>query len=117
MAELKLEGDDLVLELTHAEKLEAIHGDLRTPLSSVTEVEVLPDAHKAADFIGFKVGTRIFGVIEVGTIHGRNKTIFAAVHHDTPSGVRVTLSGADQSEWVVGCADPESVASAIRSRL
>ena len=116
MAELKLEGDDLVLELTHAEKLEAIHGDLRTPLSSVTEVEVLPDAHKAADFIGFKVGTRIFGVIEVGTIHGRNKTIFAAVHHDTPRGIRIDLEGTEYDAWIVGCSDPEKVAERIRSR-
>lgn len=117
MAELVLEGDELVLRLTRAEKLEGVHGDLHTPISSVMKVEVLDDAHGAADLIGIKVGTRLYGVVEVGTIHGRQKTIFAAVHRYTPTGVRVILSGADQDEWVVGCADPESVAAAIRSRL
>ncbi|MGC8511189.1 MAG: hypothetical protein ACP5PB_10015 [Acidimicrobiales bacterium] len=49
---------------------------------------------------------------EVATVHGAT-TIFAAVHRDTPRGVRVRLAGADQDEWIVGCADPEAVAAAI----
>lgn len=114
MAHLVVDGDELVLRLTRAEKLEGVHGDLREPLSSVTGVEVLDDAHLAADILGFKVGTRIPGVVEVATVHGA-RTMFAAVHRDTPRGVRVSFSGAAQDEWVVGTTDPEEVAAAINA--
>ena len=115
MAELAIEGDDLVLELSRREKLEGIHGDLRVPLSAVTLVEVLDDAHRAADILGVKAGTRIPGVVEVGTVLGARK-IFAAVHRDTPRGIRVSLTGAAQDEWIVGCADPEAVAASLGPR-
>ncbi len=39
--------------------------------------------------------------------------IFAAVHHDTPRGVRVLLRGTSCDEWIVGCADPEAVAAGL----
>lgn len=113
MAELDLEGDDVVLHLNRLEKVEGLHGDLRVPCSAVTGVEVLDDAHRAADFVSVKVGTRLFGVVEVGTMHGAKRTVFAAVHRDTPRGVRLTLAGAAQDEWVVGCADPEAVAASL----
>ena len=45
MAELQLEGDELVLHLSGMEKAEAVHGDLRVPLSTFRGVEVLGDAH------------------------------------------------------------------------
>ena len=44
MAELRLEGGELVLRLSGAEKAEAVHGDLRVPLSALRGVEVLDDA-------------------------------------------------------------------------
>jgi hypothetical protein len=112
MAELAVNANELVLTLTRAEKLESLHGDLRVPRSAVVGVDVVDDAHAAADIIGFKVGTRLAGVTEVATVHGAT-TIFAAVHRDTPRGVRVRLAGAEQDEWIVGCANPEAVAAAI----
>ena len=115
MAHLNVDGDELVLSLTTGEKVESIHGDLRIPRTSVVSVEVLDDAHRVADMIGVRVGTRLPRIIEVATVHGRTKTIFAVVHHDTPRGVRVVVTGADQDEWIVGCVDPESVAASITS--
>ena len=112
MAELRVEGDELVLHLSMAEKAEAVHGDLRVPVSAVTGVEILDDAHGPADR-GFKVGARLPGVTEVATIYGEDKKIFAAVHRNTPRGLRITLSGAYYDEWIVGCADPESVAATL----
>ncbi|MHB1740247.1 MAG: hypothetical protein ACYCXA_12400 [Actinomycetes bacterium] len=116
MAELAIEGEELVLHLSRAEKVEGIHGDLRVPLTAVRSVEVLDDAHKAADIVGVRTGTRIFRVVEVATVRGVGKKIFAAVHHDTPRGIRVGLEGASQDEWVVGCSDPEAVAAVLSSR-
>lgn len=43
MAELAVEGDELVLHLTRVEKLEAVHRDLRAPRAAVRSIEVLED--------------------------------------------------------------------------
>jgi hypothetical protein len=114
VAELKIEGDELVLHLTAAEKLDGVHRDLRAPLSSVSGVEVLDDAHRAAGFrAGVKIGTRIPGVVEVGTVQGRSLRRFVAVHHDTPRGLRIRLESTSYDEWIVGCVDPEAVAAGL----
>lgn len=113
MAELRVDGNELVLQLTGIEKLEAVHGDLRAPLSSVRAVEVLENAHEPADH-GFKVGERLPGVSEVAVVRTRGERLFAAVHRDTPRGVRVVFEGADYDAWIVGCSDPEAVASSVR---
>jgi hypothetical protein len=112
MAELRIEGNELVLHLTGDEKLEAVHGDLRVPLNAVRGVEVLEDAHEPADH-GFKVGMRLPGVTEVAVVRTQGKKLFAAVHHDTPRGLRVLLDGQQWDEWIVGCEDPEAVIAAL----
>jgi hypothetical protein len=113
MAELVLDGDDLVLRLSAAEKVEGLHGDLRVPLSSLARVEVLDDAHAAAGFrAGIKVGTRLPGVIEAGRVYGDKKR-FAVIHHDTPRGLRLLFDHEKFDEWIVGLADPEAIARAI----
>ncbi len=118
MAELHIEDDQLVLHLTPAEKLESVHGDLRAPLSSVRGIEVLDDAHApVGPRAGLKIGTRIPGFIEVATIQGRKQRLFAAVHHDTPRGLRVSLDGTSFDEWIVGCADPEALAAQLQGLI
>lgn len=114
MAELEQAGGELVLHLSAAEKAEAVHGDLRVPLSAVRGVEVLDDAHGWTGIdVGFKVGMRLPGVAAVATVHGHGEKVFVAVHHDTPRGVRVRLADAPWDEWIVGCADPETVAASL----
>ena len=71
MADLRIDGNQLLLHLSAAEKLEGVHGDLRAPLSAVRGVEVLDDAHAPVGVrAGIKIGTRIPGVIEVGIVQG-----------------------------------------------
>ncbi len=115
MAELQVEGDELVLHLSRTEKLESVHGDLRAPLSAVRSVEVLDDAHEPADH-GFKVGGRLPGVFEVAVVRTSGERLFAAVHHDTPRGVRIDFDGTDYDAWIVGCADPEAIKGRIEER-
>ena len=111
MAELAIEGDDLVVRLSTAEKLEAVHGEVRVPLDSVKSVEVLDDALSAIH--GIRVGTGIPGSVAIGTFSSRTAKIFAVVHHDTPRGVRVALEGDHFDELIVGCPDPEAVAASL----
>jgi len=112
MAELLVDGGELVLHLSATEKVGAVHGDLRVPLSSVRRVEVLADAHEPADH-GIKMGTRIPGLMEVGTVRGGGLNIFAAVLPDTPRGLRIVLDGSFYHQWIVGCSDPEGAARQI----
>ena len=112
MAELLVEGDELVLHLSGAEKLEAVHGDLRAPRSAVRSVEVLENAHEPADH-GFKQGERLPGYSEVAIVRTRGQKLFAVVHHDTPRGVRITFEGTGYDAWIVGSEDPESLKARI----
>ena len=115
MAELLVEGDELVLHLSRTEKLEAVHGDLRAPRASVRSIEVLEDAHEPADQ-GFKVGERLPGHSEVAVVRSGGQKLFAVVHHDTPRGVRIVFEGTDYDAWIVGSADPESLKAQIEQR-
>ena len=112
MAELIVEGDELVVRLRPVEKVEAVHGEVRVPVRSVRSVDVLDDAEAAVH--GFRVGTGIPGSVAIGTFTSRQAKIFAVVHHDTPRGVRVGLDGAAFDELIVGCDDPDAVATALR---
>lgn len=117
MAELRVEAGELVLTLTGLEKAESIHGDIRVPMSSVREVEVIEDV--IHEVHGLKLpGTRWPGKVAVGTFIGPIETkrfgkTFAVVHHDTPRGLRVRLEGVAFDQILVGCDDPEAVKSRI----
>jgi len=113
MAEFCRDGEELVLTLTTAEKAEALHGDIRVPLSSVQDVEVVEDIIHAVHGMKFP-GSRWPGRFMIGALaHATGKKSFAVVHHDTPRGVRVRLEDGAFSELLVGCADPEAIAASI----
>ena len=117
MADLRIDGDTVRLNLTTTEKLEGVHGDLSAPIAAILDVEVLDDAHKAAGIrAGIKVGTRIPGVLEVGRVAGLQTQRFVAVHHDTPRGIRIRFDGTGGfDEWIVGSSDPEALATELEA--
>jgi len=116
LAELAVEGDELIVRLSALEKVEGLHGDLRMPASAVQGVEVLDDAVGAVQ--GWRApGTGVPGVLAVGTYRQGGKKTFAVVHGHTRRGVRVRLAGAAYDELIVGCADPEAVAKALLGNL
>ena len=111
MAELGIDGDEVVLRLSALERLEALHGDLRAPRAAVRDVRVVDDAY--AEVRGLRwPGTGIPGVLLAGTFRARGTKTFAIVH-GRPGGVRVVFDGGDYDEWVVGCDDPGAVADAL----
>ena len=101
MAELRREGDELVVALSLAEKAEAAHGDIRVLTSSVREVEVVDDAIHAVSAWRKTVGAAWPGRFAIGTFRDDNGKVFAVVHHDTPRGVKVALEGANFDELVI----------------
>lgn len=117
MSLLSREGDELVLTLTRVEKAESLHGDIRVPLSSVRDVEVVDDV--VHEVHGMKVpGARWPGRFAIGRFIGPIDTktfgkTFAVIHHDTPRGLRVRLDGAAFDQLLVGCDDPESLKGQI----
>ena len=111
MAEFVVSGDQLVVRLSATEKLESVHSDVSVPLSSVRSVEVVDNA---LDHVhGIRVGTGIPGSTAIGTFTSKSAKIFGVIHHGKHRGVRVVLEGTDFDEILVGCADPEAVASSI----
>jgi hypothetical protein len=114
MAELVIEGDELVVRLRAVEKVEAVHGEVRVPAAAVRSVEVLEKALAAVH--GLRApGMAVPGMAAVGTFYRKGVKTFAVVHHDMPRGVRVSLEGADYDQLIVGCEDPEAVAAALGS--
>ncbi len=111
MAECVIVNQQLVVKLSTKEKLEAVHGDVSVPLSSVCTVDVVENT---LDFIhGIRVGTGIPGSTAIGTFSSSAARIFGVIHHGNHRGVRIILEGADFDELLIGCNDPEAVAAAI----
>ena len=87
MAELQIDGDELVLHMTTFEKAEGVHGDIRVPLSSVTSVRSVETAWPD-ELRGIRApGTGIPNVVAVGTRRGSFGKDFAAVHGKGPAVV------------------------------
>lgn len=112
MAELRTEGDQLVLHMHALEKAEGFHGDIRVPLSSVTAVRVVEDAWP--ELRGIRApGTGVPAVVAVGTRRGGFGKDFATVHGKGPAVV-VELADTEFGRLIVTCDDAQAVASAIR---
>jgi hypothetical protein len=114
MAKLIVEGPDLVVGLSSMEKLGALRGDVRVPLSTVRSAQVEPDPW--AILRGIRApGTGIPGVIALGTRRFPGGKDFTAVTGNGPA-VRVDLSAESPfGRLVVTVPDPDSTLAAIRS--
>ena len=115
MADLRIEGDELVLHMGPLEKTEGFHGDIRVPLSAVTAVRPVDDAWP--ELRGIRApGTGIPNVIAVGTRRGGFGKDFAAVHGTGPAVV-VELEGATFGRLVVTSDDAATCADTIGRRV
>jgi hypothetical protein len=115
VAELEVDGDELVLHLRAIEKAEGAHGDIRVPLSAVTAVRSVDDPWP--ELRGIRApGTGLPNVIAVGTRRGGFGKDFAAVHGKGPAVV-VELEGADYSRLIVTTPDAQTDAAEIGRHL
>ena len=111
VADLEVDGDELVLHLRPLEKAEGAHGDIRVPLSAVTAVRSVDDPWP--ELRGIRApGTGLPNVIAVGTRRGGFGKDFAAVHGKGPAVV-VELQGAEYSRFVVTADDAAARARTI----
>jgi hypothetical protein len=111
VAELQIDGADLVLRLRAMEKAEGVHGDIRVPLSSVTAVRSVDDPW--TELRGIRApGTGLPNVIAVGTRRGKFGKDFAAVHGKGPAVV-VELEGFAYQRFVVTLEDAAAQARTI----
>jgi hypothetical protein len=115
VAELQVEGDELVLHMTTLEKAEGFHGDIRVPLSSVRAVRTEPTAWSQRVLRGMRApGTGMPKVVMVGTRRGDFGKDFAAVHGTGPAVV-VDMVGAEYHRFVVTADDAGAVAVRLRA--
>jgi hypothetical protein len=111
VADLDVDGEELVVRLRPIEKAEGAHGDIRLPLSAVTAVRSVDDPWP--ELRGIRApGTGLPNVIAVGTRRGNFGKDFAAVHGKGPAVV-VELSGAAFQRLVVTVEDAAARAQAI----
>jgi hypothetical protein len=116
VAELSVEGTDLVLHLRGIEKAEGFHRDIRVPLATVRAVRVVDSAWDG-ELRGWRApGTGLPKVIAVGTRRGDFGKDFAAVHGSGPAVV-VDLEGADYGRLVLTADDAEAMAAPVRAAL
>ena len=111
MAELRIDGTDLVLHMSRVEKVEGMRGDVRVPLAAFTTARAVPDVWD--ELRGIRApGTGVPGMIAVGTRRGSFGKDFAVVHGHGP-GVVVELSGGEYSRLVASTTDAEPMATRI----
>ena len=111
MADLEVEGDELVLHLRAIEKAEGAHGDIRLPLSAVRAVRSVDDPWPELRGIRAQ-GTGLPNVIALGSRRGMFGKDFAAVHGKGPAVV-VELEGAPYGRIVVTADDAAARATSI----
>ena len=115
MATFEIESGDLCLRLSWVEKVEAAHGNIRVPLSSVSSVRAVATAWP--ELRGIRApGTGFPNVIAVGTRRGKFGKDFAVVHGKGPAVV-VELVGAKFQRLVVTSGDADGAAATIRGNM
>jgi hypothetical protein len=115
VADLAVDGNELVLHLHAVEEAEGFHGDVRVPLTAVESVRAVDDAWP--ELRGIRApGTGLPDVIAVGTRRGGFGKDFAAVH-GRGQAVVVDLTGAEYGRLVVTSDDAPTVALRIQDAV
>ncbi len=112
MANLVITDDTVTVQMSAAEKAEALHRDLTVPRSAITGVRVVSSGIDAVH--GFKlVGAGIPGVLMVGTFKGAEGSTFAICHRNGPALV-IDIRGEHFDRIIITVDNPEQVASQLQ---
>jgi len=111
MATFVIDDDTVTLELSPAEKFEALHGNISVPRSAITGVRAVPDGMD--ELHGLRMpGTGIPGLLMVGTLRSGDLVTFA-VCHARRRAVVVDLTGQEYDKLVVTADDAEDVVARL----
>jgi hypothetical protein len=111
VANLVIDADTVTVQMSPAEKAEALHRDLTIPRSAITGVRVVSSGMDAVH--GFKLlGSGVPGVLMVGTFKGADGSTFAICHGNGPAIV-IDITGEHFDRIVMSVDDPEHIASEL----
>lgn len=115
MAELAIEGDELVLHLSLFEKAAALNRDVRLPVSSIGTIEV---AQKPFGLVrGYRAaGLSIPRRVAIGTFRRMGSTRFFVLKGTHPA-VHITFTRGSIAGLVVSDAHAEQLAQRLQSEL
>jgi hypothetical protein len=109
MAEIRVDGGQVSIRLNLAEKIGAFHGDLRFPRSAVRTVRVVDKPFGEIQGIR-SPGTRVPGVIALGTWRRRGGRDFVAVYRGQRGiVVEVDASHANYQRVILSTTAPDDV--------
>lgn len=112
MAELHRIGDEVQVRLSTIEKIAALRGDLRVPVSAVTRVDVVDTPLTAVTGVRAP-GLHWPGRTKIGTWRRRDGKTFAVARSGVPA-VQVDLAGQRFDRLVVSVGDADEVAATLR---
>jgi hypothetical protein len=113
MSAVHINSSELTVELTRAEKVAGLRGDVTVPLTAITAVEVVPAALAAAR--GLRApGLSLPGARKIGTWRTKAGAEFVVARRGQ-AGVRMTLTGHKFASVLVGDGDAEGLAARIRA--
>ena len=119
MADITRDGNQIVLKLSIGERIMAMHGDVRVPLSAVKSVDVVDGPIRRIQglkprnfkvFGGFWPGWFAYGSFFDGTVR---QLLFAAVNGRKPRGLEITLDGAKYTRLIVSLDHPDAAKTAL----
>lgn len=119
MADIAREGNEIVLKLSTGERIMALHGDVRVPLSAVKSVDVVDGPIRRIKglkprnfklFGGYSPGWFAYGTFFDGSLRQR---LFAAVNGRQPRGLEITLDGAKYTRLIASLDNPEAARTAL----
>jgi hypothetical protein len=105
VADVGVDGEDLVVRLRQVEKVMSLHGDLRVPRTSIRSSRVVANAMAEVPRWRFP-GTGVPGRVKLGTFRGRQGRAFAVVYGRGP-GLVIELDGMPFDRVVLSLDDPE----------
>jgi len=112
MASILVTADSISVVLTATERMEALHGDVIVPRSSVVGVRAVDDA--MSEVHGIRApGTGVPGLLMIGTLHDHGAKTFA-VCHGRHRAVLIELSGQAFDRLLVTVDDVDEVLAQLR---
>lgn len=113
MAAVRIQGNELCVTLSALEKVGALSGEVRVPLSSVEAVRVAPSAY-SGELRGLRVGTGLPFVVVLGRMFHRDGVDFVAVY-GTRRALAIDLARGQRYRRIVVTGVGDDVVEALRA--